>query len=98
MPQVLVSTNWICIILLLLTIFTFREKYKNPRVLSCLHVLCENCLKESLTADDEDCCENTLFTGRGKHLTVITCPLCKQDTMVGSYIFYDSCLIMFIKN
>lgn len=59
-----------------------REKYKNPRVLSCLHVLCENCLKELLTNEDDDACENALFSGRGKPLSIITCPLCKQDTMV----------------
>jgi hypothetical protein len=61
--------------------FFLREKYKNPRVLSCLHVLCENCLKDLLAVDNED--ENVIYSGRSKpHKAFIVCPLCKQETAV----------------
>ncbi|XP_046639554.1 brain tumor protein-like isoform X2 [Daphnia pulicaria] len=60
------------------------EKYKNPRVLSCLHVLCENCLKDLLAVDNEEDCENVIYSGRSKpHKAFIVCPLCKQETSAG---------------
>jgi len=57
------------------------KKQKSPRVLSCLHVLCEHCVKELLEVDCDDLSES--FTGRKKTKNIITCPLCKQETSVG---------------
>ena len=79
-------------------LFLAREKYKNPRVLSCLHVLCENCLKDLLAVDDEDGCENVIYSGRSKpHRAFISCPLCKQETAVRilSFTLYECTLSIY---
>jgi len=59
------------------------KKQKSPRVLSCLHVLCEICVKELIELESEDLSENGVFTGRKKTKNTITCPICKQETTVG---------------
>ncbi len=66
------------------------RKYKNPRVLSCLHVLCENCLLELLQparagSADADEADKILpySSGRSKSRAgTIICPFCKQETAV----------------
>ena len=60
-------------------------KYKNPRVLSCLHVLCETCLKELLMSagsSDGDDDNEAPFSGRKSRTGIITCPQCRQETVV----------------
>lgn len=51
-----------------------RSKLCSPRVLSCLHVFCEVCLDKLLI--DE--------AGDSKVVSVINCPICKQETSVSS--------------
>lgn len=90
MPTVFVSLKshnvTICCAFINNTFFN-REKYKNPRVLSCLHVLCENCLKDLLAVEtDEEGCDNVIYSGRNKpHRAFIVCPLCKQETAVCNF-------------
>lgn len=68
--------------------FWYREKYKNPRVLSCLHVLCETCLKNLLAvADDEEGTDEAVYMSRNKTHRTITCPICKQETIVIPLVF-----------
>lgn len=50
-----------------------KSKFEQPRVLSCLHVFCEECLKKHLS-------EN----GFGQN--VIQCPDCNQETKACSFI------------
>jgi transposase-like protein len=60
-------------------------KYKNPRVLSCLHVLCETCLKELLMSagsSDGDDDNEAPYSGRKSRTGIITCPQCRQETVV----------------
>jgi hypothetical protein len=52
------------------------EKFKEPRVLSCLHVFCTNCLKnqvEPKTPDDDASDANS----------EIICNTCQQETRLG---------------
>ncbi|KAG7199886.1 hypothetical protein KM043_014332 [Ampulex compressa] len=49
-------------------------KLCSPKVLSCLHVFCEGCLDKLLM--DE--------AGDPKVGSVLACPICRQETMVGS--------------
>jgi hypothetical protein len=36
-----------------------------------------------LSVDDEDECENMVYSGRSKqHRAIIMCPICKQESMV----------------
>ena len=58
------------------------KKQKSPRVLSCLHVLCEICVKDLLEFESEESSENAIFAARKKTKTTITCPMCKQETAV----------------
>ncbi|XP_032671270.1 B-box type zinc finger protein ncl-1-like isoform X2 [Odontomachus brunneus] len=51
-----------------------RNKLCSPRVLSCLHVFCEVCLDKLLM--DE--------AGDSKVVSVISCPICQQETSVSS--------------
>lgn len=51
-----------------------ESKLCSPRVLSCLHVFCEVCLDKLLM--DE--------AGDSKVVSVIKCPICKQETSVSS--------------
>ena len=55
------------------------EKYKQPRVLMCLHVFCTPCL-EKLVAEREEKKEEPIFTQSPDD---ITCPVCKQKTPLG---------------
>ena len=62
------------------------EKYLSPRVLSCLHVLCETCLKELLVEVGDNDEDDQVYNGSGrngcKSHGTITCPQCKQETIV----------------
>lgn len=50
----------------------FRQHLESPRVLSCLHVFCENCLTNILNNDTNDATK----------INSIVCPDCKQTTTV----------------
>lgn len=63
--------------------------------MSCLHVLCETCLKSLLAAaEDEEVQEDNIYVGRGKPQRIIVCPLCKQETMV-TFSMYSYLIIKF---
>lgn len=47
-----------------------------PRVLSCLHVFCENCLRTLLLGDDVNNADEMLSSS-------VDCPICKQTTKLG---------------
>ncbi|KAG4068417.1 hypothetical protein HA402_007937 [Bradysia odoriphaga] len=49
-----------------------KQHLESPRVLSCLHVFCENCLTNILNNDTND-----------SKINSIVCPDCKQTTTVG---------------
>ncbi|KAJ6638590.1 Brain tumor protein [Pseudolycoriella hygida] len=50
-----------------------KQQLESPRVLSCLHVFCENCLTNILNNDCTD----------APKMNSIVCPDCKQTTTVG---------------
>lgn len=57
-------------------IFLDRNSLDAPRVMSCLHVFCEECIVQLMideTGDSRNC--------------VITCPVCKQSTAVSLWKF-----------
>lgn len=51
-----------------------KAKFEQPRVLSCLHVFCEECLKK-------------LVPENGFLHNVLECPTCGQDTKVCLFCF-----------
>ena len=46
------------------------EDYVSPRALNCIHTFCEKCLEDCIEKDPQDKCEK------------ITCPLCRQVTVL----------------
>ena len=77
-PSPLVNEDHIC--------SCCEEKYKQPRVLSCLHVFCTECLQKKLKveADEENHDENQNADKESSHNTgLITCSMCKQETVLG---------------
>lgn len=54
-----------------LLLFTIREKFRSPRVLTCLHVFCEECI-DGLLEENEDVNNS------------IECPECNQATTVSN--------------
>lgn len=53
------------------------EKYKQPRILSCLHVFCTACLEKQLEEDAE---HDTVLGAVNGLKNSIKCPICKQVT------------------
>ena len=54
------------------------EKFKQPRILSCLHVFCTPCLEEQLKEGSVE--HDTLVEGEGKKRDRLKCTVCKQIT------------------
>ena len=50
-----------------------EERFKNPKVLSCLHVYCQACLEKLVAESSEE---------QTPPFVVIECPECKQETAV----------------
>lgn len=55
------------------------HKYKDPRILSCLHVFCLECLEKQVASKSKKVIE-----GVEKGQTLVECILCDQVTVVGS--------------
>ena len=51
------------------------NRFKQPRVLSCLHIFCSECLEQKLRNKDEE--ENIITDGQ------LVCPTCHQVTTLG---------------
>ncbi|OXU28089.1 hypothetical protein TSAR_013888 [Trichomalopsis sarcophagae] len=51
------------------------DKLSSPRVLSCLHVFCESCIDKLHNVED---------TVDHKTKSIVTCPMCQQETQVTS--------------
>jgi len=55
-----------------------NERYKQPRILQCLHVFCTGCL-EKLCSDDDDGNKAALM-GTREEKVLLMCPVCQQET------------------
>ena len=60
------------------------EKYKQPRILSCLHVFCTPCLEKQLEDGDADGDHDSIAEGTGIQKGTLKCTLCKQMTALTS--------------
>ena len=60
------------------------EKYKQPRVLSCLHVFCTPCLEKQLEEGDTDGDQDSITEGTGVQKDTLKCSQCKQPTVLTS--------------
>ena len=58
------------------------EKYKQPRILSCLHVFCTPCLEKQLEDGDTDGDHDSTAEGTGIQKDTLKCCQCKQVTVV----------------
>ena len=56
------------------------EKYKQPRILSCLHLFCTPCLEKQLEDGDQDGDQDSIAEGTGKKKDSLKCTHCKQTT------------------
>ena len=61
-----------------------EEKYKQPRVLSCLHVFCTPCLEKQLEDGDPDGDQDSIAEGTGIQKDTLKCTQCKQITVLTS--------------
>jgi hypothetical protein len=57
------------------------ERYRQPRVLHCLHVVCTPCL-EKLASEEAE--ENSCGKAHVCDTVVLACPVCGQETHVGA--------------
>ena len=60
------------------------EKYKQPRILSCLHVFCTPCLEKQLEDGDTGGDHDSIAEGAGIPKDTLKCTLCKQMTVLTS--------------
>jgi len=56
------------------------QRYQQPRVLHCLHVLCTPCLEKFVSNDEE----GKTVGQRPGDSKVMICPVCSQETHVGA--------------
>ena len=60
------------------------EKYKQPRILSCLHVFCTPCLEKQLEDGDTGGDHDSIAEGASIPKDTLKCTLCKQMTVLTS--------------
>ncbi|XP_074650430.1 protein meiotic P26-like [Tubulanus polymorphus] len=65
-----------------------NDKFKNPRILTCLHVFCTVCLEKLMSGDDDDDDDEELEASEDedvkvKNPDVLVCPTCEQETRLG---------------
>uniref|UniRef100_A0A183C3Q1 B box-type domain-containing protein n=1 Tax=Globodera pallida TaxID=36090 RepID=A0A183C3Q1_GLOPA len=82
-----------------------NKKFRKPRVLDCLHSMCEDCVIAQLGGDSDNRksmnhkltdfeLEHNANTSRPTPPGVIRCPVCSQETHIGNDIMFVNLMLL----